>query len=352
MNTTYFFSKTMSLTVNSSLQLYGTQIGHNGVYIKSTVDVSVYISTLCALSEDTYVCLPVKSLERAYYVSSNRFETTGKDFVSLFMVISPFANTEVNISFPNGTSISKTLNWLDVYQETNLNDLTGTIVLASKPVSVVSGHACVLIIDGGNNCDMIGEQMIPTNAFQTHFIVPPILSNKFIVRIFSSKSNNTVCMKNESFENCTMLGANQLFESAPQHLPLVVTSQEPISVIQYKGTQSYMTTIPGVRQFMNSYTFVRPLVYQNKNDYISVTILSSASQTLRLDGKLPSDQLVDTAHVVPPFNNYTVLTFRITAGYHVMSSTERNVVFGLIVFGFDDLSAYGFPAGMNFGKYV
>ncbi|KAH3805758.1 hypothetical protein DPMN_134065 [Dreissena polymorpha] len=128
-------------------------------------------------------------------------------YPSQFIVISPFENTEVNISFPNGTSISKTLNWLYVYQETALNsDLTGTIIMSSKPVSV----------------------------------------------------------------------------------------------------------------------------------------------TLFLDGKSPRDQLVDTAHVEPPFNEYTVLTFRVTSGYHVMKSTEEHVLFGLIVFGMTSSAAYGFPAGINF----
>ncbi|KAH3703341.1 hypothetical protein DPMN_078375 [Dreissena polymorpha] len=231
------------------------------------------------------------------------------------MVISAFSNTEVNISFPNGTSISKTLNWMDVYQEASrLNDLTGTMIQSSKPVSVVSGVSCMYIpeVPSAGNCDMIDEQMIPRSAFQKHFIIPPILSNKFMVRIFSSQSNNKVCVKDSSFENCTTMGSNQWLESTPNTFLLVVTSQKKASVIQYKESQAYMTTIPAIRQCMNPYTFVRQGVYGHHNNYISVTILSSASQSLLLDGISPSAQLADTAQVVPPFNNYTVLTFRIT----------------------------------------
>ncbi|XP_052222909.1 uncharacterized protein LOC127838892 isoform X2 [Dreissena polymorpha] len=264
------------------------------------------------------------------------------------MVISAFANTEVNISFPNGTSISNTLNWLDIYQEAS-DSSDPTIVQSSKPVSVVSGASCVQISKPTGNCDMVVEQMIPSNAFQKHFIIPPILSNQFMVRIFSSHSNNTVCVKDALVENCTKMGANQWLESAPNYLPLVVTSQEPITVIQYKNDQVYMTIIPGIRQFMNSYYFVVPEIYTNHNHYVSVTIISSTSQSLRLNGKPPNDRLVDTVHVELPLNNYTVLTFRITAGNHVMTSTDTHVVFGLIVFGiWNNDGAYGYPAWINF----
>ncbi|KAH3703339.1 hypothetical protein DPMN_078373 [Dreissena polymorpha] len=269
------------------------------------------------------------------------------------MVIAAFANTEINISYSNGKSISKTLNWLDVYQEmSSENDLTGTIVRSSKPVSVVSGTSCTHVLRINTyGCDMVGEQMIPTKAFEKHFIIPPILSNQFMVRIFSSQSNNTVCVKDSLFEKCTTIGAHQWLESVPYSSTLVVTSQEPISVIQYKESEGYMTIIPGIRQFMNSYSFVAPEASQDHNNYISVTILSSASQTLRLDGK-PPRQLVGTSNVQPPFNNYTVVTFNITAGYHVMISTETHITFGLIVFGIGKLAAYGYPAGIKFGKSI
>ncbi|XP_052217766.1 uncharacterized protein LOC127835394 isoform X2 [Dreissena polymorpha] len=346
-NTTYSFNRTFSTTFNSSLQLYGTRIGRNGVYLKSTVDITVYVTTydITGRSEDTHTCLPVQSLGRVYYISSYM-----PTFEPLFMVISAFANTEVNISFPNGTSIAKTLNWLDVYQESSVkSDPTGTIIRSSKPVSVVSGVSCANVPkDAHSSCDMVGEQMIPANAFQTYFIIPPIQSYQFMVRIFSSQSNNTVCVKDSSFDNCTTIGSNHWMESVPTNSTLVVTSQESISVIQYKENQAFMTIIPGISQFMNSYTIVVPEVYADHNHYISVTILSSASQSLRLDGKPPSDQRVDTAYVPPPFNNYTILTFRISTGYHAIASTVPQVVFGLIVFGIGNKAAYGYPAGMNF----
>ncbi|XP_052236812.1 IgGFc-binding protein-like [Dreissena polymorpha] len=266
------------------------------------------------------------------------------------MVMSPFANTEVNITFPNGTWISKTLEWLDVYQEMSPStDLTGTIVQSSKPVSVVSGASCSYVIQK-NDCDMISEQLIPTNAFQRMFIVPPILSNRFVVRIFSSQINSTVCVRDVAVGNCTMMGSNQWIESAPKHSSLVVTSHDPISVIQYKESDTYMTIVPSIQQFINSYTFVVPEVYINHDNYISVTILTAASQTLRLDGKPPRDHLVDTANVASPFNNYTVLTFRITTGLHVMTTTETDVLFGLIAFGNFTFGAYGFPAGIDLGN--
>ncbi|KAH3813288.1 hypothetical protein DPMN_141741 [Dreissena polymorpha] len=268
------------------------------------------------------------------------------------MVSSAFTKAEVNISFPNGKLISKTLNWLDVYQEASLlTDLPGTLVQSSKPVSVVSGASCARV--STSLCDMACEQMIPTNAFQTYFIVPPILSEQFMVfMVFSSESNNKVCVKDVLFENCKTMGWNQWLQSKTKNSSLVVTSQEPISVIQYKGVRMYMAIIPGIRQFMNSYTFVVPEIYVHHDYYISVIILSSASQSLRLDGT-PPIQLNGTFHVEPPFDKYTVLTFRITTRYHVMTSTEIHVVFGLIVFGIDYKDgAFGYPAGINFGKFL
>ncbi|KAH3805753.1 hypothetical protein DPMN_134060 [Dreissena polymorpha] len=347
-NRTWVFNKTLSFALDSSIALFGTRMGQHGVFIKSNVDITVYVTTSYSPGADTYVSIPIESLSNKYQIASYAPNYISS-YPSVFMVIAAFDDTSINVSFPNGTTISKSLNWLDIYQEaSSTSDLTGTFVQSSKPVSVISGASLSYVVTHTSGYyDMLVEQVIPLNAFESLFIVPPIYNSKqFIVRIFSSQSTNRVCVKDASFEDCTMVGSTKWIESAAKRTPLIVTSQEPISVVQYKESDSYMTIIPGIRQFMNSYAFVVPEVY-NGYLYVALTVLTSAIHTLRLDGRSPADAIIDKANVPAPWNEYTVLTCMITLGYHVITSNETSVTFGVLVYGYIDSGrAFAFPAGM------
>ncbi|KAH3806322.1 hypothetical protein DPMN_134641 [Dreissena polymorpha] len=360
-NTTSPFNKTFSLALDRSIALDGTRIENRGVFIKSDKDISVYATSSLPSSglryySDTYVVIPIDSLGNKYEIASYD-PNASTSYPSVFMVIAAFDNTLINVTFPNGTSISKTINWLNVYQEASPStDLTGTIVQSTKPVSVLSGASYSKVASQGSSYDMLGEQLLPVNSYETYFIVPPIYSSySFIVRMFSNQIPNRICVKDESIENCTMVGPTKWIESAPKSTALIVTSQEPISVVQYKAGANYyyMTNIPGLRQFINSYAFVVPDVYSSQTTYIAVTIRSSAIHTLRLDGSSPVNQIVHKANVPAPLNEYMVLTYTITPGYHVMNSNETNVLFGLLSFGFVSTTetAFASPVGMLMRKY-
>lgn len=69
--------------------------------------------------------------------------------------------------YPDGSVLSVTLQSYEVAQLQSTADLSGSKVAASSPVAVLSGHT---------NCNHVVEQLLPTSAWGTHYVVPPLAS--------------------------------------------------------------------------------------------------------------------------------------------------------------------------------
>ncbi|XP_053372719.1 uncharacterized protein LOC128546333 [Mercenaria mercenaria] len=136
--------------------------------------------------------------------------------------------------------------------------------------------------------------------------------------------------------------------------PVIITSNDSISVVQYGVGQDYdqidadefMTVIPGIGNYLNSYYFFIPRIYSSLTNRLSIVVPSTEAGGLRLDGS----QLTSAkSYSVPdPFSNYTVLIIPVTVGYHELNHIHTDVVFGVTAFGLGSLIGYGFPVGFGF----
>lgn len=74
---------------------------------------------------------------------------------------------------PAGGVISVTLQPSEVVQLQSTADLSGSRVTASGPVAVFVGHSCAY---KHTNCNRVVEQLLPTSAWGTHYVVPTLAS--------------------------------------------------------------------------------------------------------------------------------------------------------------------------------
>lgn len=338
--------------VNKTIEKQPTFVGKRGIYLQSNVDVSVFVSSFDSGTQDTFCALPVDMLGTFYNIAS--YGKRNDIYFSEFMVIATENRTSVFVSFINGTQINKTLDRIDVYQESNLADLTGTVVITDKPVALISGHSCTVLDTGA--CDLIMTQLIPVKYLGQQYIVPTAGGMyEHIVRVIetaiSKGTEVQISLNNSTTRRHNATGAFHEIDINNLVSPATVVSSQPVMVLEYIGGDPCFSILPSVDQYRGSYNFILPEVYNKFNNFLAVVIPKSEMSGLTLDGQNITDF---TSYSVPqPYTNYTVSIFEVLTGYHLLRHIE-GTTFMALAFGKNPStqSTYCYAAGygINFGK--
>ncbi|PKL86373.1 MAG: hypothetical protein CVV22_02585 [Ignavibacteriae bacterium HGW-Ignavibacteriae-1] len=127
------------------------------------------------------------------------------------------------------------------------NDLTGSVISATKPVAVFSGNYCMGDKKDLSNCDYTIEQQTPESTWGKNYIVTSIANRKNppITRIFTSMPNNAVFIDGHFFTRIKtvggLIGTGYLDVRSGEmgiSRPVVISSDYPINVVQYNPSKS------------------------------------------------------------------------------------------------------------------
>ena len=249
-------------------------------------------------SNDAYLALPIISLPTGrsyeYIVASilgdSGTATQGKDSVALIigtqndteiilepsvLISHPFASaTTSNIFFP-GISVSfRTVTihrFQTFYLQVRGGDISGTRIIANKPVSVFSGHECANIPLNSQPCDILIEQIQPIDTWGTEVVTIPLKtrSNGDVIKIFASQDSTQVNVTHTDIISGTVtsgptftLNANKFKELLIEDFSLI-QSNHPIGVYQFSRSfkidnqimsDPFMLSVPPCEQYRDSYT--------------------------------------------------------------------------------------------------
>ncbi|XP_060567456.1 uncharacterized protein LOC132726197 [Ruditapes philippinarum] len=351
--------KLTEIKINCSIARFGNFIENRGIYLTTSHDVSVYATNYNEGSADSFLVLPVSAIGQYYTVAA--YEPLRSENIFI-MVVATNSTTQGYIN--DGNSLHNfTLNQLDVFQFTTVIDIQGMSVTSDKPVTVISGTKCANIPHGVGYCDIITEQMLPLQALDNIYIVPPTPPKEAYelkVTHFNSSVTDSTCFHNISKTVCRH--DSSVFIRMG-NTPTVVVSKSIISVFQFGFGKLYpkvnigdpfMTVIQGLQNFLNAYYFAIPSVYINASNHISVIIPKVNMDGLILDESNLTDAQEDIFNVSAPLDNYTVLIMNVSFGFHHIYHINSNVKFGLQVYGLGEINAvgYGYPGGMQLSNFV
>ena len=102
--------------------------------------------------------------EYEYYGIS--YDTISSGYPSVILLVA--CENETIVKFD---SLNITLNSMETYQIASDNDLTGTRITSSKPLSVFSGPDCINVPQGIRWCDHLVEEVPPTVTWGSKFFV-------------------------------------------------------------------------------------------------------------------------------------------------------------------------------------
>ncbi|XP_071141885.1 IgGFc-binding protein-like [Mytilus edulis] len=365
MNSSFAISNVSINSYDISRTVFMDQHGihRKAIHVKCNIPVSIYGLTFTGNEVDGFLALPSKSLGNKYIVSSFTPWTREIPFSnSNFGIIGIHQSTNVtihfriaggsvtynNIQYRNNDTLSIHLTQFDTFYLSSHYDFSGTLVAASNPVVVMSGVRTSYLRNGwGNHME---EMILPNEQLGRDFIVPKLYDSQCNFRIFAQEYSR-VRINNNSLIQYIDIQRGRFHEFENYDI-YTLQSSAPVQVQLYcNGVSStadaFMVTLPSVQHFKNSYTY--PVVNDFRRGhppqlfYITVIIQSNARTGLRLDDKdIVKYEMITNITLASTL--YSVITVEQSVGLHEIKQ-HNDIPFGLIVFGRNEYSGYGFPAG-------
>ena len=154
------------------------------------------------------------------------------------------------------------------YLQVRGGDISGTRIIANKPISVFSGHECADVPEDSAPCDMVIEQIAPIDTWGTEAVTIPLRTRSAdIIKVFALQDSTTVNVTSTDISsgvvtsNSFMLTRNGFMELVTNDFTLI-QSNNPIGVYQFSrsyttdnviNSDPFMLSIPPCEQYRDSY---------------------------------------------------------------------------------------------------
>lgn len=331
-----------------------------GIHVTSLAPVSVHVISENSTSAEGYLAFPTAALGTNYYVMSYG---TARYAGSEFAVVATQNNTTVNItpaaagaSKAAGAAFSVVLNSGETYQLTNpaTADMTGTVVIADKPVAVFGGHRCAEVPSNMGYCDYLVEQIPDVTLWgKTHHTVPFSGRARYTVRVMASQNGTTftsapagmpATLNAGQFADVTLSGAGEFVASNPVLVAQFIRSYADDT--SGKGDPSMVlvtpTAVTAAEMGVTDSIFGVHGLAGTGGAYINVVTQTSTLANLKLD-----NVMVQAALFAPisPTSLYSAGTIPVTPGAHTLAGAAP---YSALVYDFGIASnavSYAYPVG-------
>jgi len=352
-----------------------------GIYLKTSSDkVTVIGQSGGPHTTDTYFAIPIKNLcldEYVYYPFS--VETFVRADASVAIVGTEDETTiTITASVNFKISFNWTTDWIDlgsgekhlyvisklqtVYLSAYIKDLSGSKIVANKPLSVISGHECAFVPAHTTACDHLIEQVLPTVLWGSVYYVAPLAGRKsYTLKIIAAHNDTKLQIICNGTERIFQLDEGEVLTKVyKKQKYCAIHSNESISVAQLSHGftednmgDPMMTLIPSINDYSNriiSSTNREP-THTDYQHYVNIIVMpeyyqpnliylnaGSINQTLESYDWVPIKVNNTTeAYAAKIYLNVTEEIFQIT---HL----NKAALMSAILYGAE---GYGHPAGFN-----
>lgn len=350
---------TAQLTLPESVAMSGTGINDLGLFIESDADLSAYFSSRERFTTDLSVVFREESLGTDYVLASvgGGFNDGGQ-----FSVQALEDATDVTFTLPDGQSATITLDRGETFKFSTTDgagndalgisvpddfDLTGTLVTASTPAAVFSGHGLADV--GRGAADFLIEQMPAIDDLSTSHIVGETFaegSGNNLVRVIAALDGTEVTLDGAVVAT---LDAGEFYAFTLSDDASVIDTSQPVLVAQYLQGRTTagegdpaLAFVPGVETWLNAYALATPSGTQAFNDnVVNLVIRTDALSTLVVNGEPVDESLFTPIENTP----YSVANVPVPPGVVTASAAEP---FQLSVAGYERFDSYLTFGGASF----
>ena len=276
-----------------------------GIYIRALQGrrIAVFGQNEEVASNDGYVALPIISRPTGSsyeYIAASVHGDAGsageaKDSVVLIVgienntqiIVEPPAQLAAGIPhalapggrFFNNPAFTNTViiqRFQTFYLQVRGNDISGTRIIANKPVSVFSGHECANVPLTSAPCDMLIEQVPPVDTWRTEVVTIPLITRSAdTIKVFASQASTAVNVTRTDISSGMVTSDPSFTLDRNGFRELVISdytliqSNNPIGVFQFSRSYTtdnvvdsdpFMMWVPSCEQYRDSYV-VAPLPF-------------------------------------------------------------------------------------------
>jgi len=381
------FSDTYTINANDSRQIeipwnlvepIGSEnIEDMGIHLVAEKPVNVYALNWDQNSADVAVIYPIESLGKEYFamcyypdIDLNNPET-GNGRNSEFLIVAYEDSTLVNITpskvtdrnKPKDSTFTVLLNKGQVYQVQSENevgshlrgqgDLTGSHILADKPVAFYSGSLSTRVPVGECCWDHLYEQIPPVRSWGREFFAAPLKTREQDrYRIIAAEDNTTVQISGRTpfVLNRGEFKEVVFFYDDPKR----IFADKPIMVAQFSQSRDvdedftgrngdpFMIILSSVTQSKNDVTFVAYESENIKKYFVNIISLTSEINNIRFNNNNISGEFKPF-----PDSDYSFAQKEINRGTHRILNTNEKRGFLAYVYGYGGVESYGYGVGFN-----
>ena len=238
-------------------------------------------------------------------------------------------------------------------------DLSGTILTSTKPIQVISGHACTNVPTDRTACDHLEETVLPTNALSTEYALTrpnAVVDGRTFgdlryIRIVAAADDVTLEYSSGVRAATTLANKGDFIEIASDK-DFVVKANKKIAVAQFMRGQGQnfegvgdpaMTVAVPVDQYRNDYLFHAPTNYTHN----FVNIIRPKGATVTLD-----DRSVSAGWNTIEGSDYEVARVTLSNSGDGNHTIVSNAAVGISVYGLGSYTSYWYPGGLNLDTVV
>ena len=381
-----------------------------GIRIKAEDDrrVVVFGQNEEVASNDAYLALPVISQPAGTsyeYIAASILGDSGtaaqaKDSVALIIgtendteiilepstIIShPFAPALTGNQFIPGAPVQFRAVTIQRFQTFYLQvrggDISGTRIIASKPISVFSGHECANIPLRSEPCDIVIEQLQPIDTWGTEAVTVPLRTRiGDVLKVFASQDSTTVnitytdinsdMVTSDSFtlnrNGFRELGGVSLNTTGAIDNFTLIQSNNPIAVFQFSRSfttdnniisDPFLLSVPSCEQYRDSYAVITAPFNETiegtvtgRTGYVNYTNIAVPAEYFNASLITVNNNPIDASEFRPIRRADNSIwgygaQLLLDEGAQVIRHQDPNAALSVTLYGFSNQQSWGYTGG-------
>ena len=389
----------LRVDVNPGDGASGTTRKMKGIRVKADEGktIVVYGFNQFSRSSDAYLALPCDGLVlNSYeyygigYAGENRNGVSAqRNYKTSYLLVGCKDNTKFSIQTPPDGPYPEKTNMMINRQEAilvwakGIKDLTGTHIVADKPISFFPGHESSTIPCGVGAYDLLTEQVPPTATWGKFFLSASFGGRESgeIYRILAAHNSTTVSVKCDvlvkirdecNSEECeftipTQGGWKEFRTAKSGTYKCSIESNKPVLVMEFSLSHKvdilvpfdneiadpFMLMLPPVEQYSKKYAFALGSRDDDRfrDNYITMYLEEKyfLPDQIFIDDQVRADLSWEPVRCMDGTICGRIATEEMSVGTHTLEhrSTDPCARIGLAAYGFDDRESYGYPGGIR-----
>jgi hypothetical protein len=333
-----------------------------GIHVTATQPVAIYGLSKVAFTSDGYLALHTEAIGTEYVIQS--FDNVHTAIPELngtqFAIVGTQNDTTiaivpsvVTLGHDSGFPFVIKLQQGETYQLRNIEgapqDLSGTLILADKPIAVFGSHMCANVQSANPAfCDYLVEQLIPVNRWGVDYLTRPLETRAGDTYRVLAAFDGTVV--NVNGLAVATLNRGGVYETV-RTVPLRITANRPIHVSQFANSSDFdlvdnadpfMVQVPHKALYSVDHRFCVPAGFASH--YINVIAPSGVASLglVLLDGApIPAGSFSPIGA-----SGYSAASVTVAPGVRRVLAPQP---VGVTVYGWAEHESYAWPACFFFG---